>query len=143
MLKDNMKKGLLTELQCEMDFSQKGFIVSKPISPDSRYDYIVDINGRLIRIQCKTGAAYDEEKTAFSFLCCSTNWNSKSLHSYSKEEIDYYYIMFEGKSYLFPVELGNKKTKILRLETKNKGNQASITWAKDYEFEKIIKEIME
>lgn len=142
MLQENIKKGLLTELQCELDFRNMGFVVSKPITPDSRYDYIVDINGKLIRIQCKTGASYDEDN-AFSFLCCSTNWNSKSLHSYSKEEIDYYYIRFKDKSYLFPVELGNKKTKILRLETKNKSNQASITWAKDYEFDKVMEEIME
>lgn len=142
-MQENIKKGLLTELQCELDFSRMGFIVSKPITSDSRYDYIVDLKGKLLKIQCKTGASYNTEETAFSFLCCSTNWNSKSVHSYTKNEIDYYYIVFKNKSYLFPVELGNKKMKILRLETKNKGNQCTITWAKDYEFEKMIKEIIE
>jgi hypothetical protein len=44
---------------------------------------------------------------------------------------------------LFPVELGNKKMKILRLTTKNKGNQCTITWAKDYEFNKMMEEIIE
>lgn len=143
IMQENIKKGLLTELRCEIDFTNLGFVVSKPITTDSRYDYIVDINGKLLRIQCKTGNAYDEEETAFSFQCCSSNWNTKSLHSYSKEEIDYYYIVFKDKSYLFPVELGNKKTKILRLSTKNKGNQCTITWAKDYEFTKIMEELVE
>lgn len=142
-MQDNIKKGLLTELQCELDFSKYGCVVSKPIVSDSRYDYIVDINGKLLKIQCKTGTSFNEENTAFSFLCCSTNWNSKTVHSYTKEEIDYYYIVFQNKSYLFPVELGNKKTKILRLEAKNFGNQCSITWAKDYEFDKIMERIME
>ena len=142
-MQENIKKGLLTELQCELDFTNLGYVVSKPITADSRYDYIVDINGRLLKIQCKTGAAYDAEETAFSFLCCSTNWNTKSLHSYNKDEIDYYYIVFKDKSYLFPVELGNKKTKILRLSTKNKGNQCTITWAKDYEFNKVMEELVE
>ena len=32
---------------------------------------------------------------------------------------------------------------IEEVKTKNKGNQCTITWAKDYEFEKIIKEITE
>lgn len=108
MLQENIKKGLLTELQCELDFSGVGFVVSRLITLNSRYDYIVNINGKLIRIQCKTRASYDGDN-AFLFLCCSTNWNSKSLHSYSKEEIDYYYIRFKDKSYLFPVELDNKK----------------------------------
>jgi len=142
-MQENIKKGLLTELQCELDFSRMGFVVSKPIIPDSRYDYIVDIKGKLLRIQCKTGTAYDKDETAFSFLCCSTNWNNKNIHSYNKDEIDYYYIVFKNKSYLFPVELGNKKMKILRLETKNKGNQCTITWAKDYEFNKMMEEIIE
>ena len=86
-MQENIKKGLLTELRCELDFTNLGYVVSKPITADSRYDYIVDINGRLLKIQCKTGAAYDAEETAFSFLCCSTNWNTKSLHSYNKDEI--------------------------------------------------------
>ena len=143
IMQENIKKGLLTELRCEIDFTTLGCVVSKPITADSRYDYIVDVNGKLLRIQCKTGNAYDEEETAFSFQCCSSNWNTKSLHSYSKEEIDYYYIVFKDKSYLFPVELGNKKMKILRLNTKNKGNQCTITWAKDYEFTKIMEELVE
>ena len=96
-MQENIKKGLLTELRCELDFTNLGYVVSKPITADSRYDYIVDINGRLLKIQCKTGAAYDAEETAFSFLCCSTNWNTKSLHSYNKDEIDYYYIVFKDK----------------------------------------------
>lgn len=141
-MKENTKKGLLTELQCELDFSKKGFVVSKPITADSRYDYIVDINGKLLRIQCKTGVSNDKDEDSFYFLCCSTNWNSKSIHTYTKDEIDYYYIVFKNKSYLFPVELGNKKQKILRLRTKSKGNQCTITWAKDYEFEKILEEIV-
>lgn len=142
-MQENIKKGLLTELRCEYDFSNLGYVVSKPITSDSRYDYIIDVKGKLLRIQCKTGVAYDEEENAFSFLCCSTNWNSKSIHSYSKSEIDYYYVVFKDKSYLIPVEIGNRKVKILRLKTKDKGNQCSITWAKDYEFNKIMEEIME
>lgn len=142
-MQNNIKKGLITELRCELDFTKLGYIVSKPITTDSRYDYIVDLNGKLLRIQCKTGTAYDKEETAFSFLCCSTNWNAKTLHSYNKEEIDYYYIVFKEKSYLFPVELGNKKMKILRLSTKSKGNQCTITWAKDYEFNKVMEELIE
>lgn len=141
-MQENTRKGLLTELQCEIDFTKLGFVLSKPITADSRYDYIADVNGKLLRIQCKTGTAYDNEN-AFSFLCCSNNWNTKSVHSYTKEEIDYYYIVFKDKSYLFPVELGNRKQKVLRLNTKNKGNQCTITWAKDYEFMKVMEELME
>ena len=46
--------GLTTELQCQLAFSKLNIVLSKPITQDSRYDYIADINGELIRIQCKT-----------------------------------------------------------------------------------------
>ena len=42
-MQENIKKGLLTELQCELDFTNKGFVVSKPITSDSRYDYIATL----------------------------------------------------------------------------------------------------
>ena len=139
-MQENTKKGLITELRCELDFSNLGFVVSKPITADSRYDYIIDVNHKLLRIQCKTGTSYDEN--SFSFMCCSTNWNSKSIHTYTPDEIDYYYILFDNKSYLFPATLGNKRTKILRLKAKTHGNQCSITWAQDFEFTKVMEEIM-
>ena len=40
------QKGLMTEIQCELNFTKYGIILSKPITNDCRYDYIADINGK-------------------------------------------------------------------------------------------------
>ena len=46
--------GKITELQVAEAFLQRGFQVCQPLVSDSRYDFIVDINGRLLKIQVKT-----------------------------------------------------------------------------------------
>ena len=50
------QKGLLTELQCQLEFSKAGIVVFAPITPDSKADFVVDINEKLYRIQCKTAS---------------------------------------------------------------------------------------
>lgn len=55
-MKDNTIKGILTELQCQQDFIREGVLVSQPITQDSKYDYIVDILGKLYKIQCKSSS---------------------------------------------------------------------------------------
>ena len=46
--------GQLTELWCQLDFCERGIVLSQPTNPSSRYDFIADINNKLYRIQCKT-----------------------------------------------------------------------------------------
>ena len=53
---ENNQKGFLTELQCELYFNSKGILLSKPIMADSRYDYIMEYNGTLYKIQCKSSS---------------------------------------------------------------------------------------
>ena len=40
---DTIKKGTITELYCELDFTKLGYVVSQPITP-CRYDFIVDLD---------------------------------------------------------------------------------------------------
>ena len=46
---DANQKGLITEIQCQYDFSKYGILLSQPIFPDSRYDFIADINGKFYK----------------------------------------------------------------------------------------------
>ena len=62
------QKGLLTEINCQNDFTRCGILLSQPIINDSRYDFIADINGSFYRIQCKSSSSVDEKESAFSFL---------------------------------------------------------------------------
>ena len=86
-MKENTIKGTLTELQCQKDFITRGFLVSQPIVADSKYDYIVDINGQLYRIQCKS-ATLSEDKTFINLKTKTTNVRTMKDTFYSSEDIE-------------------------------------------------------
>lgn len=130
------QKGLITELQCELAFSNIGIVLSKPIVEDSRYDYIADLNGNFIRIQCKT-CAVSEDGNYIKFAARSTQVNTQEnkTKKYSKKEIDYFYTYYDNQSYLVPVEECSVDKK-LRLKNINMKNMSR---ASDYELEYILK----
>ena len=106
------QKGNLTELQCITAFYELGYAVSIPYGENSRYDFIADINGELIKVQVKTSRV-KKENEAIVFACRSTNTNTQgtTYHRYNAEQIDYFATYWNGKCYLVSVnECGVEKT---------------------------------
>ena len=137
-MQKNIQSGLITELLCQYDFTKFGIVLFAPITTDSRSDFIAEVNGLFIRIQCKssTGSA---DGNSFVFPTISKNWNTKEVKKY-QNQIDYFYTSHNNQGYLVPIEEANGKQKTLRLFTKDDKNPA-ICWAKDYEIEKVLKKI--
>lgn len=142
---DSKQKGIVSELQCITAFNKLGYHVSIPYGENSRYDFIADINGKLIRVQVKTSSPKKGCQGAISFSCRSTQVSATGNFSrtYTDKEIDYFATFYDGICYLIPVtECSAEKT--LRLELPANGQTKGITFAKDYELslqiEKIKKE---
>lgn len=130
--------GCLTEQKCFLKCLEYGYMVSKPLFDNARYDFILDTGDRLLRIQVKS-STWNEDKTAFSF-------NGYSQHStgdgnkrmkYTNREIDYFMTEKDGVFYLYPAEEQGFVQRILRVASKQ--NNPSIHWAKDYEFSEVSK----
>ena len=132
------QKGLITEIQCQYDFSKYRIILSKPICQDCRYDYIVDINNKLYRIQCKS-AIVAEDGSFIKFKCHMTNIRQNTEKYYEDKDVDYFYTHYNGQGYLVPVNVGGKQEKVLRFSAKQ--NHSTILWAKDYTLEKILTDL--
>ena len=133
------EKGNLTELQCLTAFYDLGHKVSIPYGENCRYDFILDVNNTLLRIQVKTSKSVSDE--CFSFATRSTRVNSQGSISknYTKEEIDYFATFYQGKCYLVPVdECGIEKK--LRFCYPANGQKKGINLAQDYELEKVLKQ---
>ena len=136
------QKGNLTELQSITAFYQLGYQVSIPYGENSRYDFIADINGKLIKIQCKTSREIEEDVIEFSCRSCRSNTQSNLERRYSKKEIDFFCTYWKEKCYLVPVEQCSTSKKLRFVAPKN-GQKVGISYAKDYELSKQLDLIKE
>ena len=140
-MQENTIKGLFTELKCQQDFTSNGILVSKPITQDSRYDFIVDINNKLYKIQCKS-SSISEDKSYILMKTKTTNIRTMKDTYYTKEDIDYFYTTFDNIGYLVPVEdAGHGETR-LRFNSQNPYNP-NIKWASNYHFDLMLQKIKE
>lgn len=144
-MNERKRIGNLTELQCATEFIKLGYAVSFPYGDSARYDFIADVHGKLLRIQCKSVEVLDNG-TCLSVRCRSTRVNSNGVYSYSysKDEIDFFATFYDNKCYLVPIEEAeNVVSRNLRLVPPKSEQKIGISYAKDYEIEKILNKYTE
>ena len=141
-MRDTEILGRTTELECQLAFTKLNIVISQPITPDSRYDYIADIDNKLYRIQCKTSILEADERS-ITFNCRTTGRgaNGNYQHPYSKDDIDFFYTYHNGISYLVPVEECSTEKRLRFIPPKN-GQTKGITFAEEYELEKVVNKII-
>lgn len=133
----SQQKGIATEITVAAYLLQLGYNVSQPFCQDSKYDLIVDANGKLFRLQVKT--ARQSSQTSITFNCRSTTTNVRNCKSrrYSSEDIDYFATYWQGKVYLVPVnECSTQKS--LHLE---KNSRTDWSYAENYLAEEVLKSL--
>ena len=130
--------GYLTEQKCFLKCLEAGFMISKPLFDNARYDFILDTGTKLLRIQVKA-STWNEDKTAFTFNGYSqhSTGNGNKRMKYTNKEKDNIMTEKDGIYYLYPAEETGFVQKTLRVESKQ--NQSNIKWAKDYEFLEVSK----
>lgn len=138
------RKGILTEEELKLWFLKRGWSVSVPVGDDDRYDFIVDIDGKLLRMQCKTGNL-KRRKGCLNFSTASIKYNSSGTHrtKYAESDIDYFctFNPEDHQVYIVPVGIcGNECT--LRLLPSISGQVKGIKFASDYEGDKMIERIL-
>ena len=138
-------KGITTELLGVLAFQKRGYYCSTPVDPSCRYDFIVDIEGKLLRIQSKTSSLYKNKLDSIIFSTCRTTTNTKETiqHTYTANEIDYFYTHYNGYDFLIPVEEIKGTSKILRLTTPLNRNILNINIAYDYLIDNVLNSIIQ
>lgn len=131
-------------MESMLAFMKLGYNVSIPFGEDSRYDFIVDINDKLYKIQCKTCSEIIDEnnqvlaikfKTVRQSGSKATNWTRTK---YEENEIDYFSTSYQGKCYLIPLkECSNEK--ILRIVPPKNGQIKGISFLEKYELNEVLK----
>lgn len=141
------QKGLTTEIHCILDFTELGYRCLTPVDDSSKYDVVVDIGNRFIKIQCKTASwAKDtaQENVAFTIKTeyQTTNTKKTTHYKYSAEDVDYFYTWFNGQGYLVSIQEATGGTFRWRYEYPSSGQKQGIHIAADYSIEEVIKRII-
>lgn len=135
--------GNLTELQCITRFYALGYSISIPYGDSNKYDFILDINNHLYKIQCKHANVHQNEDGVDDYISIDTTWQSGysrgsnfTYHTYSNDEIDYFVTHYNNKNYLINVDKCHTQKTLRILPPKN--NQIKgINFLEDYADELI------
>ena len=132
-------RGEITEQQVALELLKLGYMVSKPLVQCSKYDYVVDINHKLYKIQVKT-CSLKENGSFVEFATSTSHTNTKGTVNltYSDEDVDFFATMYENTCYLVPKNVCGNRTQRLRLVPTKNGQTDGITFAKDYILQETI-----
>lgn len=131
------QKGNLTELKCISAFYELGYQCSIPYGENSRYDFIADVNGKLLKIQCKTSHEVESGVIEFSCRSCRSNTQSNLQRKYTTNEVDYFCTYWDNMCYLVPINECSASKKLRFIPPKN-GQKVGITFASDYKLPKQL-----
>ena len=130
---DTRITGELTELKCQMFCLERGFIVSKPIVDNARYDLLLDYNNKFYRIQIKHSTEKENSFLVRTRYDVRDNGRVRK-ETYKSEDVDYFMTEFNGVFYMFPV-FGTSETKFWLTPPKN---SSTSKLAKDFLAEDVL-----
>lgn len=133
--------GEITEQQVVLEFLKLGYLISKPLVQSSRYDFIVDVNHNLYKIQVKTGSLKEDAYIEFATSTSHTNTKGTLNLNYSSDDVDFFATMYNGECYLVPFDVCAKRSQRLRIIPTKNGQVKGITFAKDYHLKDVLERL--
>lgn len=129
-------KGIATELLCEAYLTSLGYNVSVPIGEDCKYDFILDVQNRLLRVQVKSCVEIDTGIIVKAYTI-TTSGKENIKHKYSKDDIDMLCTYYNNQCYLLPIEFCNGSSRTLAF-SRRKVNSSTPLYIEDFTAENVI-----
>ena len=140
-------KGAVAELAIAKAGAELGLPVYGPLTEHGRYDLIIEVAGRPLRVQRKWGRLDEAGDVIVVNLSGSRlTPNGYVRSSYTREEIDLVavYCGALNRVYLLPIErVADRRHIQLRLKPARNGQRAFINLASDFEFRGAIAQLEE
>ena len=133
--------GEITEQEVAIAFLKLGIQVSKPLVQSSRYDFVIDVNNNLYKIQVKTGTLKEDSYIEFATSTSHTNTKGTINLNYSEKDVDFFATIYNGQCYLVPFKVCGRRAQRLRIVPTKNNQKKGVTFAKDYKLEEVIKEL--
>lgn len=108
--------------------------VSIPYGNSARYDCILDISNKLIKLQIKALNLLDDDTINIPMANSRQSATGNVTKTYTSDEIDYIVICYNNNLYLFRPNLANKSF-VVRINKPSLYNQH---WIEDFRIDKIL-----
>lgn len=134
MAHDPNLKGNVAELAIAAEAAKLGLSVLKPLTEHERYDLVLGIAGRLLRVQCKW-AKRRGDVVAINLTTSRRAADGYVRTSYSASEVDAVGAYCEAldECFLIPIEVVDGQSAVhLRLAPARNGQRAALNWAEQY-----------
>jgi hypothetical protein len=135
------QKGAAAEAEITAAAIRLDLVVLRPLCEGGRYDLVIDIGQRLLRVQCKWAS---RQGNVLTVRCITSRHTPRGYlrTTYSAEEIDAIaaYAPDTDRSYLIPIQEVERHAAISLRVAQTRNNQALLVrWAHDYELETSLK----
>lgn len=137
---DTKRIGNIGEAKVIAKFVEHGFPVYIPFGDNEKADIVVDINGKLCRIQVKTAVGCENGRIEFDLTSTTLRNKNTVRRKYSVHEVDYFalYSMVRDEVYLLKVEENVKSSICIRFEEAGNKQKTGVKYECDYMFEKVL-----
>ena len=133
--------GDIGESMAIVKFTKAQCSVSKPLTNNTRYDFIVDINKRLYRVQVKT-TQFIKDSSVMEFAMKTTNYTKGnwSSNEYTSDEVDlfFFYCIENDWCGLYVVNGDIPKNISIRLVPAKNNQTKGINLAESFSFDRQI-----
>ena len=139
-------KGNAAELAIAAEAANLGLSVLKPLTEHERYDLVLGIGERLLRVQCKWASMRGDVVKVNLGSSYHSPTRGYVRTTYGVEEVDaiaaYCHVL--RKCYLLPIDRFAGKNAIhLRIAPARNNQRASLNWATAYEFPGAVAQLEE
>lgn len=139
-------KGNVAELAIATEAARLGLSVLKPLTEHERYDLVLEIGGRLLRVQCKWGSCQGD----VIYVRLKSSYHSPTrgyvMATYDRTEVDAVavYCGDLDRCYFLPIDLvAGRGVVSLRLKETRNNQRAALNWATEYEFSGAVAQLEE
>jgi hypothetical protein len=134
------QKGAAAEAAITAAVIQLGLTVLRPLCEGRRYDLVVDLEPRLLRVQCKLGRLLGGV-VSINLNTCRLTPGGYVWTTYLADEVDAVGVFSPeiGRCFLIPIaEIAGRRAIHLRLEPAKNNQAQRINWAAEYELETML-----
>lgn len=123
------------------EFIKNDIPVMLPFGDNQRYDMVIEINGKFLRIQCKTGRLLED---VIDFPSSSSSAHRSGGRKGYVGEADFFGVYCPDTNAIYLVDVSRVGSSNVKLRLKpSKNNQtARVNFAKDFEFNKVLNDLL-